>query len=291
MKFTDSLVGCLKKCGFIRLASFLEIRQSTRLSQHSMKKQHFQDFDFQQMIAGNRGGCYIYPESLKKLGWDVFVLVLVLLNSIMIPLEIAFTPSKSTAEEVVDEVIDSIFYIDIVLNFFCTFETAPYHYEKSYWRIFLKYKGWFVVDFLAAFPFELLAGASAATALSTVKVFRLLRLGRVFKFIDRFPAFSNGARFVVLGGAFLMCCHVLGCAWYFVGPDQDGWKSSFFGPDLQARDQLSVSARYTPCLYYVVVTILTVGYGDIVPETSYERVFSSVLIMFGAVVYALIFGS
>ena len=35
-----------------------------------------------------------------------------------------------------------------------------------------------------------------------------------------------------------------------------------------------LNERYTVALYYVVTTITTVGYGDVVPGTQAERVFA-----------------
>ena len=43
--------------------------------------------------------------------------------------------------------------------------------------------------------------------------------------------------------------------------------------------------------YWAVVTLLTVGYGDIVPKSNAERLYSCMTIVMGAVFYAVIFGN
>ncbi|KAK3234222.1 hypothetical protein CYMTET_55513, partial [Cymbomonas tetramitiformis] len=56
-------------------------------------------------------------------------------------------------------------------------------------------------------------------------------------------------------------------------PDADGW------------------TQYIASVYWTMTTLTTVGYGDISPTTNTERVFTCVVMLIGAVVYASIFGS
>lgn len=49
--------------------------------------------------------------------------------------------------------------------------------------------------------------------------------------------------------------------------------------------ELSISAQYVAALYWSVTTTLTVGYGDIVPKSTNERIISIIMILFGCGVF------
>ena len=119
-------------------------------------------------ITDKIGKCTIHHESVFKATWDWFVLALVLYTSIEIPYEAALftkeTESKGIWEkissgeprEVVNLLVDLMFIIDILINFRTTYVdknsdiviSAPrkiaVHYLES----------WFIVDFVAAIPFD-----------------------------------------------------------------------------------------------------------------------------------------
>jgi CRP-like cAMP-binding protein len=52
-----------------------------------------------------------------------------------------------------------------------------------------------------------------------------------------------------------------------------------------------VRTKYTAALYWTLTTMTTVGYGDIVPLTNYERAFACCVELLGAVCTALVFGN
>jgi CRP-like cAMP-binding protein len=52
-----------------------------------------------------------------------------------------------------------------------------------------------------------------------------------------------------------------------------------------------VRTQYTASLYWTLTTMTTVGYGDIVPLSNYERAFACVVELLGAVCTALVFGN
>ena len=53
----------------------------------------------------------------------------------------------------------------------------------------------------------------------------------------------------------------------------------------------SEETQYLSAFYFAMVTITTVGYGDLLPATEMEREFVMVSIMFGIFLYAYIIGT
>ena len=50
------------------------------------------------------------------------------------------------------------------------------------------------------------------------------------------------------------------------------------------------SHHYVASLYWAMTTALTIGYGDVVPNTTLERIFVCVMMLASSVLYASIFG-
>ena len=124
-------------------------------------------------IAQKIGKCTIYHESVFKVIWDWFVLALVLYTAIDIPYEVAFymkaRPRKSVWEkinsgqpqEIINLMVDLMFIIDIFINFRTTYLEKE-EVVSSPKKIAIHYlKTWFIVDFVAAIPFDYFIPAEA----------------------------------------------------------------------------------------------------------------------------------
>lgn len=46
--------------------------------------------------------------------------------------------------------------------------------------------------------------------------------------------------------------------------------------------------RYIASLYFSFITMVTVGYGDVVPQTSVERVYTIVFVLISAIIFAYV---
>lgn len=57
------------------------------------------------------------------MNWDVLIIVIVIFNSIMIPLDVSFNIS-STSLTTVNYFFDILFVIDLVLNFFTMYKDS-----------------------------------------------------------------------------------------------------------------------------------------------------------------------
>lgn len=88
----------------------------------------------------------------------------------------------------------------------------------------------------------------------------------------------------------LLFTHFIACAFYALGRfnGDDGWLAN------TDPSRLPIDAdwdkQYVYALYWTMATLATVGYGDINPIADNEMVFSIFVMLFGAVLYASVFG-
>jgi hypothetical protein len=96
-----------------------------------------------------------------KMFWDVYVLVLLLAVCTVIPWRLAFD-GESFGWELTYTIVDSCFFIDIILTFFTTI-TSPTHNQveiEDKKEIAINYlTGWFAIDFLSIVPFDMIIKA------------------------------------------------------------------------------------------------------------------------------------
>ncbi|KAL8577641.1 hypothetical protein ACOMHN_020250 [Nucella lapillus] len=158
-----------------------------------------------------------------KIGWDWLILLCTFYIAIMVPFNAAFRRHNRYRDFMyIDAVVEVLFAIDIVLNFRTSFmnKNGQVCYDSR--LIALNYmRGWFLLDLLAAIPFDLLYAfdVNTGTLIHLLKVARLLRLARLLQKIERYSQYSV---FVV---AILMCmfallAHWLACIWYAIGKQE-----------------------------------------------------------------------
>ncbi|HSR66728.1 MAG TPA: ion transporter [Acidobacteriota bacterium] len=136
-----------------------------------------------------------------------------------------------------------------------------------------------IVDLIAFLPsyFGLLTGG--VTSFAVVRSFRLLRVFRILKLIHLTSesehlgaaVWRSRAKVVVFLAVVMITVTIAGTAMYEV-------ESFYAGPQSQFTS-------IPQSIYWAIITMTTVGYGDIVPTTSLGKVLSALLILVG---YSLI---
>jgi len=119
--------------------------------------------------------CTIRHDSLFKAVWDWLILALVIFTAIEIPYSVAFVMPlqehrlanviKVTPLLVFNLCVDLMFIVDILINFRTTFvKQSTDEVISSPKQIALHYlKTWFLVDFVAAIPFEFMVLSEVET--------------------------------------------------------------------------------------------------------------------------------
>ena len=115
-----------------------------------------------------------------KAVWDWLILLLVIYTAVFTPYSAAFL-LKETEEgpaapdcgyacqplAVVDFIVDIMFIVDILINFRTTYVNANEEVVSHPGRIAVHYfKGWFLIDMVAAIPFDLLIFGSGSEEVS-----------------------------------------------------------------------------------------------------------------------------
>ncbi len=194
--------------------------------------------------------------------FDVVLLILILLSVIFVMIEsVRGWPGY---------VYDYLYYGEWVITIFFTFEyiariltiKRPSKYIFSFYGI---------IDFLSTIPLYLSFILAGSSFLLTVRALRLLRVFRILK-ITRYIGESNKLKKALLDSrpkifvflfAVLIISIIAGTIMYIVEGEQSGFVS------------IPVS------VYWCIVTLTTVGFGDIAPVTPLGQLIAAVIMIMG----------
>jgi len=240
--------------------------------------------------------------------WDMLILMMILYSAAFVPLRVCFAAEAEGVMWYV-EVTVTLFFI---LDMYFTFNTVYFDLTSGEWvvdrrRIAGNYlKSWFWIDAPSSVPVELidvaLQGESNDTLglLQLLRLFRLLRLLRLLKiegYVDMIEEHydvnlrSLRIFFMLLKISFL--AHFLGCFWFgihvlsgYIDPtnEQPTWATEYDN-GRAADDDTPLEIRYLYSVYWSVTTLTTVGYGDVVPQNTFERLYALGTMLLSAIVF------
>ena len=93
-----------------------------------------------------------------KIVWDLWILLVLLVISLVVPYRLAFATSESYSWTVVYVTTDILFFIDIILTFFTSVSDEQKVYDiTDRCEIAKRYlKGWFWIDVLSILPLDII---------------------------------------------------------------------------------------------------------------------------------------
>jgi len=159
-----------------------------------------------------------------------------------------------------------LFSVEYLLRLLCS--PRPSHYARSFFG---------VVDLLAILPTYLSLLFPGAESMAVIRGLRLLRIFRVFKLgqflgeasLLRSALASSRHKITVFLGTITILVTIIGTAMYLIEGEENGFTS------------------IPAAIYWSIVTMTTVGYGDMAPATVSGKMLASVVMILGYSIIAV----
>jgi voltage-gated potassium channel len=200
--------------------------------------------------------------------FDVGLLVAIVLSVLAVMLESvsAFRSRHGQLLTIAEWTFTLLFSVEYVLRLICS--PLPIRYARSFFGI---------VDLLAILPTYLSLLLPGAQSMIVIRGLRLLRIFRVFKLgqflgeasVLRNALSSSRHKITVFLGTIVILVTILGSAMYLIEGEESGFTS------------------IPAAIYWSIVTMTTVGYGDMAPITVSGKVLASIVMILGYSIIAV----
>lgn len=209
-------------------------------------------------------------KSDTKLGklFDIFLLILIVLSTFIVMMESVriFDAKLHNVFVIVEIVITAVFTVEYILR------VMTIKNKKDYIFSFFG-----IIDFLAILPFYLSLFIPITKYFLIIRMLRMLRIFRILNLMDFMNdgyfivrALKNSSRKIYIFLLFLMIFSVIvGSMMFMVEGHREGFES------------------IPQSVYWAVVTVTTVGYGDVSPGTPLGKFLSVLLMLAGYSIIAV----
>lgn len=200
----------------------------------------------------------------KIFDWALLLAILISTVAVMLETVAEFSDYKSTFLGV-EWAFTILFTIEYLLRLTCV--RRPMKYATSFFGL---------IDLISILPTYLSLLIPGAQAILVIRALRLLRIFRILKaarFLHeaaelRQALWASRDKIIVFLFTVVTAVSIMGAAMYLVeSPYNDGFRD------------------IPQSMYWAIVTMTTVGYGDITPATTFGKFLASLIILFG---YAMI---
>ncbi|MFS4417129.1 ion transporter [Maribacter sp. 2307ULW6-5] len=194
--------------------------------------------------------------------FDIFLIILILFSVVLIMLE--------SVKEIDVKYHDQLLFMEWVVTIFFTIEyiarivciRQPSKYIFSFYGI---------IDFISTIPLYLSYIFAGSQVLLAFRIFRMLRIFRILKLVKFIGEASqlkqalkaSRTKIVVFIYVVLILSVMMGTVMYLIESDEAGFTS------------------IPRSIYWTIVTLTTVGYGDIAPQTALGQSIATLIMIIG----------
>lgn len=256
----------------------------------------------------------LHPESVFRFSWDMVMLFCFIFYLFSLPVMLMnYLDGASFQDSIVhfflSYLVDAFFLVDAYLRFnhFMYYEEGLVIFEKKRIRhkylkehnMFWEFISLLPLDFLSIFIKRRYQYIFRSTKLLKLKNFR--RSLRVFERAVSDWKLEGSLiilRIIKLNLALLVTCHWVGCLWHgfanigqWVGYEETWLQADESDVSLSIdHSEFGTFGPYLRSIYWAIVGMSTVGYGDIVPVNILETGFATIIILFGGLIIPAIVG-
>ena len=279
-------------------------------------KEIYDSFDDEEYEEDNEQDYYISPSSYFIKIYDFIMFASSMIYLFFVPY--CFSKDNLILDEhkvilVILTIVDLIYILDLIFNFFRAYQNFDENLVRNNKFIFLHYiQSWFLFDFFQAFPFYTLfkflerdcinfnicpiEGVSKHKVRPILYLFILIKIVKVYKLfkenhtilslgeaISQIEFFDNYGYILFAIFYSLSFLNLCACIYIFIGEhSHPGWLVK-----INIQDQPYIH-KYVASVYFIQVTITTVGYGDITGNSYAEIVYQMLLLIIGTIAYSFI---
>ncbi|OWM86643.1 hypothetical protein CDL15_Pgr015678 [Punica granatum] len=245
----------------------------------------------------------IAPYDRRYRIWQTFLVVLVVYSAWASPFELAFRKVSTGPLMIMDLVVDGFFAVDIVLTFFVAYlDKSTYLLVDDRKKIAARYlaKVWFPMDVASTLPFQTIYRIFTGKRdkgdvfgfLNLLRLWRLRRVSELFSRLEKDTRFSYfWTRCCKLICVTLFAVHSAGCFYFWLATHHKKAENTWIGSQVSGFEDRSIWLGYTYSMYWSIVTLATVGYGDLHAVNTGEKIFNMIYMLFNIGLTAYLIGN
>lgn len=201
-------------------------------------------------------------DTVEGKAFDIVLLIAILLSILTVMLEsvVEIRVKYGATLFILEWVFTILFTIEYIARLWAV--TKPMKYATSFLGIID------LVSILPAYLALFIAGAQAFLIIRSIRLLRIFRIFKLIRFLGEASQLTNAlrasrAKIIVFIGAVFIMVSIVGTLMYIIEGGENGFTS------------------IPKSIYWAVVTITTVGYGDISPQTTLGQALATLLMITG----------